>query len=157
MGNTLLSDEERLFELKQKHPEAIGCSLDEIEFLEKKHQVNLPHFYKVFLEYFGKDAGNYNVGSDFTYRWLIDMKGHANQLLEDNALPHLDNSSFVFFMHQGYQFCFFKCNETIDDPKVYYFNECFKVVRVVELKGTLVDFICNPELSFSTLSKDDYI
>lgn len=157
MSNKPLSAEEKLYELKQKHTKAVGCSLEEIEFLENKYQVKLPYFYKVFLEYFGKDASTYNVGSDFTYKWLIDMQEHADELLEENRLPCLDNNSFVFFMHQGYQFCFFNCDETTDDPIVYYFNECFKDVRVVELTGTLVDFICNPELSFSKLTKEDYI
>jgi len=47
----------------------------------------------------------------------------AKELLEENGVAcFLKNDDFVFLMHQGYVFCYFKADGT-EDPDVYQYIE----------------------------------
>ena len=138
--------EERLQKLKANWKGAAGCNEEEVLKLEDHYKVTLPHAYKTFLMLMGWDGGHYQIGSDFTYKWLFTMKGYANDMLNKCGYPSLPLDAFVFHMHQGYQFSFFYINGE-DDPAVYYFNECydFGILKVADhitdyfLDATLVD------------------
>lgn len=95
---------------------------DEIERMEKYAGRKFPWAYRQFLSVMGKGAGKFMRGSDVFYDRIDGLKDGANELLEEDGLPHLSDDCFVFWMHQGYQIAFFKFDEG-DDPTVYYFFE----------------------------------
>lgn len=71
----------------------------------------------------GHGAGTFMLGSSFFYNDLIDNQKYAQELLEEDHFPiPLPPDAFVFFMHQGYQFSFFRESDG-DDPPVYYYLE----------------------------------
>ena len=71
----------------------------------------------------GKGAEGFLVGSDFFYQQLDDLQEVAEELLEENNFPEqLPQDAFVFFMHQGYHFNFFRTSEG-DDPPIYRYLE----------------------------------
>lgn len=101
----------------------IPCSVDEVVHLEKKLKITLPSAYKEFLLWMGHSGAEFLRGSDCFYKNLLQLKNWAVELLEENNFPEtLPSEAFVFFMHQGYQFGFFKLTEG-DDPPIYYYNE----------------------------------
>ena len=71
------------------------------------------------------------MGSDFSPPELFQLQIWGKELLEENDFPfRLGEKDFVFYMHQGYQFCFFNVDEgdgDLDegdgDPPVYYYLE----------------------------------
>lgn len=115
---------ERLKELKLVSPdELVGCTYHEINELEKKLGFSLPEAYKEFLLWMGKSADRVLQGSDCFFKHLPYLQDWAVELLEDNHVPDtLPEDAFVFFMHQGYQFSFFRLSEG-DDPPTYSYCE----------------------------------
>jgi len=71
----------------------------------------------------GNGSSDYMAGEDYTYDWLFSLKKSANETLHENRLPILPESSFVFWMSQGYQFCYYHLNKVDNNPAVYYYNE----------------------------------
>lgn len=100
----------------------VGCKIHEIVELEKQLGVFLPETYKEFLLWMGKDPNTFLRGSEIAIEHLVKIQGWANEILEERGLPYLPNNAFVFFIHQGYQFCYFLLDDG-DDPKVYLFDE----------------------------------
>ena len=99
------------------------CTTSEIDRLEVWIHGSLPEAYKEFLRWGGHDDAGLFQGSERFYRYLIPMQEWAVDLLKENAFPEpLPPDTFVFFMHQGYQFAFF-CLSEGDDPPVYYYLE----------------------------------
>jgi len=101
----------------------IGCSDDEIREIERQLKLSLPEAYKEFLRWMGKDGGPVLKGSDCFYKHLPHLRAWADELLEENNLSGiLPENSFVFFMHQGYQFAFMYPEDS-ENPPIYYYNE----------------------------------
>lgn len=101
-----------------------GCTENEIEQLEAFFDINLPAVYKQFLKGMGKSAGDFLVGTDYLFPYLLNFRKMAEDLLEDcNAPFRLNKSDFVFAVHQGYQFLFFRVSDSSDDPAIFYFLE----------------------------------
>ncbi|MBI1227718.1 MAG: SMI1/KNR4 family protein [Bacteroidetes bacterium] len=101
----------------------VGCSVDEINFIEKSIQAPLPQVFKEFLQIMGKGAGDFLLGSSCFFNELINLNSWAQELLEENDFEKkLPSYAFVFWMHQGYQFAFFHLN-TDEDPEVYFYYE----------------------------------
>lgn len=99
------------------------CTQKEVEQLEHKLGAQLPLAYKEFLLWMGHGAGGILRGSDCFYWHLIDIQQGAIELLAENAFPEkLPDAAFVFLMHQGYTFVFFRINQG-DDPEVYHYME----------------------------------
>ena len=99
----------------------IPCTQKEVAYLEQRLHVSLPLAYKEFLLWMGKGAGPFMAGSDFFYYRLIDIQAGATELLEEDALlKHLPEDAFVFQMHQGYTFTFFRVKEGADPPVYSY-------------------------------------
>lgn len=99
------------------------CNENEIELLENLTDgKELPKEYLNFM----RQAGNgirFFYGSSYTMKEISNLKEWANELLEENNFcENLTDNQFVFFMHQGYQFCFFNLDEG-DNPPVYYYGE----------------------------------
>lgn len=98
-----------------------GCSPREVNQLERDLGVKLPEAYSEFLRLMGKGAGRFLQGSDCLYPQLKGLQAAAAELLEENHFPRsLPDDAFVFFMHQGYQFSFFRLSEGQDPPTYSY-------------------------------------
>lgn len=103
--------------------DARPCSEQEIEVLEQRVGRRLPGAYREFLMWVGHAAGDFWAGSHAFYADLPNIQRWAAELLRENSFPEpLADDALVFFMHQGYQFMFFRPSEG-DDPPVYDYNE----------------------------------
>lgn len=101
----------------------IPCTKEEIYGLESRLQLFLPDAYKEFLLWGGKWARGFlegsSCGSYCFFEDLLDIQEIAVELLEDNQFAEsLPPDAFVFFMHQGYFFRFFKTSEG-NNPPIY--------------------------------------
>jgi hypothetical protein len=114
----------RLNELGVVSPEnLIGCSPAEIERIKETCKSHLPSSYLEFLTIMGRGAGRYFRGTDMYFPVIIKLQEWAIEIVAENPNKfQLPNDAFVFSMHQGYQFMYFRTNGG-DDPKVYYYME----------------------------------
>jgi hypothetical protein len=107
--------------LSDDHPN--GCTNQEIESIETLIGHHLPGAYREFLLWMGHSCGQFLRGSDCFYANLKDVQLFARDLLkEDHYQGELPEDVFVFFMHQGYYFLFFRLTEG-DDPPIYSYLE----------------------------------
>jgi hypothetical protein len=103
--------------------EVVPCTHDEIAVLEHQLALTLPAVYQEFLLWMGHSAGGFLRGSSCFYRQLVALQTAAVDLLNENQFPTvLPPDAFVFFMHQGYQFNFFRWKEG-DNPSVCFYGE----------------------------------
>jgi len=99
------------------------CTEEEVHILEQALRIDLPYAYREFLLWMGHGAGDFWRGSQCWYKHLPRLRQAAIELLTENQSPlYLPEDGFVFFMHQGYQFDFFKLAEG-QDPPVYFYGE----------------------------------
>lgn len=106
-----------------RREEIRGCSVQEVADLEASVGLVLPARYREFLLLAGKGAGEFYVGTDFFVPQILGLNDDAAELLaENNESFALPDDAFVFLMHQGYQFNYFRAGEG-DDPPVYYYHE----------------------------------
>jgi SMI1-KNR4 cell-wall len=113
-----------LHELEAIRPEDfISCTEEEVVALEQQLGVTLPEAYREFLLWMGHKAGDLFAGSQWLYKKIPRLQVGAREALEKNNFPEsLPGDAFVFWMHQGYQFMFFRLSED-SDPPVYYYHE----------------------------------
>jgi hypothetical protein len=105
------------------YDEIEGCSKKEIRELENYFGLLLPQLYREFLLTMGHGAGKLFRGTDIFYVSLFELRQAAEELLEDNGVDfRLPGDSFVFSMHQGYEFLYFEVSDG-QDPPVYQFVE----------------------------------
>ena len=101
-----------------------GCSEAEIHDLERQSGVRFPGEYRAFLSAMGQGAGRFFRGTDMFFAEIPKLRLFADELLDELGNPfQLPGSSFVFSVHQGYQFMYFIADDGIDDPPVYSFME----------------------------------
>ncbi|MDP7288321.1 MAG: SMI1/KNR4 family protein [Phycisphaerae bacterium] len=101
----------------------VPCTSDQIAEIEERFAVTLPQMYRDFLLNMGQGSGRFLRGSDLHYPEILDLREGAEDLLDECSNPSaLKQDDFVFFMHQGYQFAYFSCNDG-DDPPVWYYME----------------------------------
>lgn len=100
------------------------CTEEEVAELEKKVRLKLPKAYREFLLWSGHGLGNFDIGSDIFYEAdLVALQQDARDLLDENNFPQeLPDDAYVFWMHGGYMFTFFRVSEG-DNPPVHYYNE----------------------------------
>lgn len=110
----------RFNELAIVAPEQIqSCTETEVSLLEQRLQQPLPQAYREFLLWMGRGAGSFWQGSHCFYENLLNLQKWAPSLLKENNFPKpLPKDAFVFWMHQGYMFAFFRLSEG-NDPPVY--------------------------------------
>ncbi len=111
----------------------VPCTEDEVSSLEQKVHLSLPIAYKEFLLTMGKGTDTFLVGSDFLYPELLNLQEVAKEMLAEDEFPQkFPEDAFVFFMHQGYQFNFFRTSGGDDPPVFRYFEgkdqETFPVI-----------------------------
>jgi hypothetical protein len=96
--------------------------LNELKKIENNYNFNLPKVYKQFYLKCGKSIPTNLIGTDLVneYKGLNEW---ANELLEeDKSEFKIEKDDFVFMMHQGYLFWFFKVNGK-ENPMVYGYYE----------------------------------
>jgi hypothetical protein len=109
--------------LKKHSVGLLPCSEVEIQKLEEHIGRELPQAYKEYLATMGKYSGIVNEGTDCFYDDLFELNEDALELLLQNKIEiQLSDDAFVFCMHHGYQFLFFKLDEG-ENPPVYGYNE----------------------------------
>ena len=70
----------------------------------------------------GHRAGDFLVGTNWTHRDLSDLRSAGEELIGEAATAYrLPTDAFVFAMHQGYSFLFFRVES--DDPPVWLYVE----------------------------------
>ena len=108
--------------------------------LEKKLNLTFPLIYKKFYLECQKSIPKTMIGTDL-YHDKNELKEWALELLkEDNAENFLTEKDFVFMMHQGYIFWYFKANGD-ENPNVYFYREMsLKPDRLTDLKIFLSDY-----------------
>lgn len=100
-----------------------GCSEDEVRGLEREAGYNFPGGYRQFLLNIGRRAGLLFQGTDIFYPSIIRLTQEACELLQENQESFvLHDDVFVFSMHQGYEFCYFKFSDG-GDPPIYQYVE----------------------------------
>lgn len=126
--------------LNRQNPSRIFRRCDEKRIQELVRQFGrLPAAYLEFMRYAGN--GSFWVGSDCSFDDLPVLRGYADELLEENAFSkRLPDDAFVFWMHQGYMFCFF-CLSDGDDPPVYYYSEGAVLSDFVKCSGSFTEYI----------------
>jgi hypothetical protein len=119
----------------------IPCTLEEIIAIEKTFKIKLPQAYQDFLLTMGHSGGDFLKGSDCFYKQLPLLKEWAIELLEENNFTEpLPDDAFVFFMHQGYQFSFFRLSEG-DNPPIYFYYEGQKETNFLKTHDYFTDFM----------------
>jgi hypothetical protein len=109
-------------ELKSLNIKFEPCTNDEINEIEEYYKLSLPKTYVEFLRTMGKGAGSFMRGSSCFYKDILTLKEWSCELLKEDNFQPLTGEDFVFWMHQGYQFVFFKINAG-DNPPVFYYLE----------------------------------
>ncbi|MED4532573.1 SMI1/KNR4 family protein [Metabacillus fastidiosus] len=100
-----------------------GCSENEIKELEEAIGHSFPNMYRNFLLEIGHRAGLLFQGTDIFFGSIKGLTEEANELLEENQESfNLPEDAFVFSMHQGYEFNYFRFSEG-DNPPVYQYIE----------------------------------
>ncbi|MBI3220949.1 MAG: SMI1/KNR4 family protein [Bacteroidetes bacterium] len=109
--------------LKRNYVGLLPCSTEEIKKLEDTLQIKLPEAYREYLSVMGKYSGKINEGTDCFYDDLIRIQAWPKELLKENSvLDELPSDAFVFSMHQGYEFWYFRISEG-NNPPVYGYHE----------------------------------
>lgn len=115
------------FQIGTNHP----CSEEQVMALERSLGCSLPLAYKEFLFWMGLGAGPFLRGSRCFYNDLLAIQAGATHMLPIGASSErLPEKSFVFWMHQGYQFLFFRLQDG-DDPPVHYYNQGENARRII--------------------------
>ena len=106
-----------------------GFSPREVEEFERLAGKPLPLAYRQFLEAVGHGAGTFLQGTSVFYGQvtaLTDAQGRtdtARDLLAKNGFEgQLPDDAFVFYLHQEYEFGYFRIGEG-DNPPVYQYWE----------------------------------
>jgi SMI1-KNR4 cell-wall len=127
-----LTQAKQLFHEREHIPpeDVHGFTDAEVHDLERQLGRTVPAAYQEFLRWMGHGAGNFMIGTDLFYPWIPRIGEDpwaltlgARELLDENAFPEpLPGDAFVFSMHQGYTFQFFRLSAG-DDPPVYWYSE----------------------------------
>ena len=93
------------------------------EVCAAQHVDALPPSYREFLEFCGRSARQFVLGSEFNYPYLLTQKQALEGALVDNRDPYeVPLRAFVFEGHQGYEFFFFE-DATADPPIVTHWSD----------------------------------
>ena len=96
--------------------------MSSLQELEKRYDLTLPISYVNWFNGGGQKCQNL-VGTDVDYPRLSELQEWAQEILEEDKSSFvLPEKSFVFLMHQGYQFMYFIC-DGCEDPEVWYYLE----------------------------------
>jgi hypothetical protein len=121
--------------------EFLPCDRVEVSRLETQLANLLPEAYREFLLLMGHGAGDFLSGSDCFFQHLPHLQIWAKELLrENNFSEDLPKDAFVFYMHQGYQFSFFRLTEG-GNPPTYSYCEGKEKISFVKTHNHYSDFL----------------
>jgi hypothetical protein len=101
-----------------------GYTNQEAKGLESQYGVKLPPAFVAYLKLMGHDTDWLFLGTDASLHHLKQLRKWADNLLVHNGKPfELYPQDFVFLMHQGYQFMWFRADGSSEDPPVFYYLE----------------------------------
>jgi hypothetical protein len=101
-----------------------GCTEEEVQSIEARFSIRLPKCYRDFLVVMGRTAGEFLVGTDYSFPKMLEFRKGAEELIQTcQSNFKLSSTAFVFMFHQGYTFLFFDCHGDPDDPPVLMFTE----------------------------------
>lgn len=120
--------------------ELSGFPDEDIEELERTHNVRLPEAYKEFLSSIGYSSDNIFYSVLFMYPGLEKYRNEAYQLADQNSIK-LPDSAFVFLIDDT-QFFYFD-TKSGDDPPVYKYFEGDAAAKQVfdHFSDWLIDFV----------------
>jgi hypothetical protein len=96
--------------------------MDKLSRIEQENQISLPEIYKDFYKLCSFNIPTKLVGTDLRNAHP-ELNQWAIELLEEDGIENfLDDNDFVFMMHQGYMFWYFKADGN-PDPIVYGYHE----------------------------------
>ena len=102
--------------------------MNHIEKYENLKKINLPKVYKDFYKKCEESIPKEMVGTDL-FNNYPELNAWAIELLEeDETEVFLDKKDFVFMMHQGYMFWYFKADGNVN-PDVYIYEENSKAPK----------------------------
>ncbi len=119
----------------------IGADDDEIRDLEDELGARLPLVYRQFLRAMGHSAGPLFDGSDcsLTQRHRLRLRPSAERIIQRSAAGwQLPDDAFVFLVHHGYQFLFFRLSEG-DNPPIYRFSDADDAA--IRIAPSLTEFL----------------
>ena len=96
--------------------------MDSLSQIELKNQISLPEIYKAFYRLCSFSTPANLIGTDLRNDYPDLNQGAIELLEEDGAENFLDSKDFVFMMHQGYIFWYFKADGN-PDPFVFGYHE----------------------------------
>lgn len=113
------------------------------EIRELSFNKKLPLEYEIFLEDMGKGTPvDFLVGESCFINEIPNLKKWALELLiEDNSTLELSPEDFVFWMHQGYQFAFFKIIDEIETLDIYFYLERENQKEFIKVADGLAGFL----------------
>lgn len=116
------------------------ASPNDVRQVESKFNVKLPFAYREFLNYMGRGASRFMVGSSVFMNELLELYDGALELCEENNITPIPENAFVFWMHQGYQALYFLPGEE-EDPAIYYYHEGSGATRFEKQPISFIDFL----------------
>lgn len=96
--------------------------MDRLSKIEQEAQISLPEKYKAFYRLCSLSIPASLVGTDLVNNYSDLQQGAIELLEEDGAENFLDDKDFVFMMHQGYMFWYFRADGD-PDPVVFGYYE----------------------------------
>ena len=101
-----------------------GCSVAEVEELERTVGHHLPAAYREFLLWMGNDKDGIFRGSDWFLSDIVENTEYVDELLRENGVDwRPEGAILAFFCHQGYMIAWFDLSTTEDDPPCYFYSE----------------------------------
>jgi hypothetical protein len=103
-----------------------GCTEEEIQHLMDVQQVEkIPKLYYDFLILMGKRPYPLMVGTDWSYKHLLEIKEWSIELIqEEGEDPSLLDDALVIAMHQGYMMYYIPFISMVsEDPPVWVYVE----------------------------------
>jgi hypothetical protein len=96
--------------------------MDKLSQIEQERQISLPEIYKDFYRLCSLSIPAKLIGTDL-HNTHPELNKWAIELLDEDGIENfLDDCDFVFMMHQGYMFWYFKADGN-PDPIVYGYYE----------------------------------
>ena len=123
---------------------------EDLEALQKiTNGKQLPDAYIEFYKHMGNGVSFLKGHSCFRNEIFI-LRSGAEELLKENNFPSkLSENDFVFWMSQGYMFCFFRLDEG-NDPAIYYYCEGKGLTNFYKIADLFSSFLKR----FYSLDKD---
>ncbi|MGG4142194.1 SMI1/KNR4 family protein [Paenibacillus algorifonticola] len=138
--NNEFSLEDFIRRLKNDDNELEPCNEEELQELLLFAGGELPKTYIEFMKKMGKGV-QFLRGESCLLHDIFDLKEAAIELLEENNFEKkLSNDEFVFWMHQGYMFCFFNLTEG-DNPSIYFYSEMNDQEDFYEIADSFTEFL----------------